>query len=241
MTPRPFRQLVIALPLALLLHAAAALILVWGPPASGAQGSGLGGIEVSLGPSGGSPGEAAELEPEPPKLPEPEPAVARPRPKPEAPVRVPLEVPEAPQVTGEPALVVETPGLEPAPPVVLGDLGPSGLDHGPDAGSADDARGGGVPGASADYVSYVLAWLQKHKQYPLAARRRRQEGTALIYFEMDREGHVLQARLERSSGHHRLDDEALALLARADPLPVPPDDIEGERIKLLVPVEFLLR
>ena len=64
---------------------------------------------------------------------------------------------------------------------------------------------------------------------------------AYVRFTMDRQGRVLSAALERSSGHAALDREALALLERAQPLPAPPAETPGERITLTVPVEFFTR
>lgn len=87
----------------------------------------------------------------------------------------------------------------------------------------------------------LLSQLNKTKQYPLAARSRKREGISYLWFSMDREGKVLAARLERSSGHSELDTETLALIYRAQPLPPPPEDIPGETIELVVPVEFFLR
>ena len=129
-----------------------------------------------------------------------------------------------------------------AAPSVAGAAGKAGTLDSTEAGSSTSANSaGGTPGASADYMSYLLAWLQKHKEYPTEARRRRQEGTALLYFEMDRDGRVRTFRLQRSSGHAALDDEVLALIERAQPLPAPPPEVKGEMVKLIVPVQFFLR
>jgi len=57
---------------------------------------------------------------------------------------------------------------------------------------------------------------------------------------MDRDGRILSVRLERSSGFRALDEEALALPRRASPLPKPPEDVRGDPIELVVPVEFFM-
>jgi protein TonB len=49
---------------------------------------------------------------------------------------------------------------------------------------------------------------------------------------------VLSAHIRRSSGHESLDRETLALLKRAEPLPVPPESIEGNVITLTVPISY---
>jgi protein TonB len=58
---------------------------------------------------------------------------------------------------------------------------------------------------------------------------------------MDMTGKLLSARIEHSSGVRSLDQEALALPKRAQPLPKPPEDVKGDSIELVVPVEFFLR
>lgn len=85
----------------------------------------------------------------------------------------------------------------------------------------------------------LLAHLERHKHYPQNARMRRQEGAATIRFVMDSTGRVLSAVLERGSGVESLDRESLALIERAQPLPIPPGG--GDRIDLAVPILFQLR
>ncbi len=87
----------------------------------------------------------------------------------------------------------------------------------------------------------VLSALNKVKRYPRLAMVRRQQGAPYIRFVMNREGHVLSSRLERSSGSPDLDREAVALPKRASPLPKPPQDKPGEMLEVVVPVEFFLR
>lgn len=76
------------------------------------------------------------------------------------------------------------------------------------------------------------AHLERHKRYPSVAQFRRQQGVPVVRVIMDREGRVLSAQLERTSGHEALDTEALALLTRAQPLPVPPPDVVGNHLEL---------
>jgi protein TonB len=87
----------------------------------------------------------------------------------------------------------------------------------------------------------VLAQLNKHRRYPRDAHFARKQGVPYIRFVMNREGKVLSSRLERSSGVPSLDNEAVALPKRAQPLPKPPEDMPGDSIELVVPVEFFIR
>ncbi len=91
------------------------------------------------------------------------------------------------------------------------------------------------------YHGTLLGHRNHFKRHPGAARSRRQEGLSYVRFTMDRTGHILSARLEESCGHKLLDEESLALLRRAEPLPIPPTDVRGTRIEMIVPVEFSLR
>jgi periplasmic protein TonB len=52
---------------------------------------------------------------------------------------------------------------------------------------------------------------------------------------------VIDSRVVRSSGATALDEEALALLHRAQPFPPPPPELPGERVDLTVPIRFNLR
>jgi protein TonB len=87
----------------------------------------------------------------------------------------------------------------------------------------------------------LLAHIERQKRYPSLARRRRQEGVTYLRFVMDREGQVLSARIERSSGYAILDEETMALIERAAPLPAPPPEVSGKQIELIVPVQFFIR
>ena len=60
----------------------------------------------------------------------------------------------------------------------------------------------------------------------------------LLRFRMDRDGKLLDSRIEKSSGSDALDQEALAALARAQPLPAPPVEVPGNPLELIVPVDF---
>ena len=87
----------------------------------------------------------------------------------------------------------------------------------------------------------LLAWLAKYKRYPRKAKIRRQQGTAMLYFEMDRKGRVLSYELQESSGYRLLDQEALALIKRAEPLPAMPSSMTQAQLELVVPIRFNLR
>jgi protein TonB len=98
-----------------------------------------------------------------------------------------------------------------------------------------------VAGEGRDaYLGRLLGQLNRHKQYPFAARRARITGVVMLHFVMDAQGKVLSFEIAKSSGHAVLDAEALALIQRAQPLPALPADFPTRTLDAIVPVEFSL-
>jgi protein TonB len=188
------------------------------------------------------PVEAARPEPPPEQAARPEIAQAR-SPEPEAvPSRQAAAVPPSPAKPAPPG-DSSMAAAEPAPEAAMPDPGAGHGGMGEQAAVGADAggAGGGTPGVRPDYLDVLRAWLERHKEYPRQAQLRRQEGTALLRFVIDRAGHVLSHRIERSSGHASLDAAVLAMLERARPLPAMPPDMARARLEVAVPVTFELR
>ncbi len=80
--------------------------------------------------------------------------------------------------------------------------------------------------------------IQKYQRYPAAARARGESGVAQVLYTIDREGHLLRSSIWQSTGSAALDQEALAVLARAQPMPPPPDDMTDDELTLVMPVRF---
>jgi periplasmic protein TonB len=98
-----------------------------------------------------------------------------------------------------------------------------------------------VAAATTSWQSRLIAHLNGFKRYPAQAQMRREQGVAYLRFTLNRAGKVLRFSLERGSGHELLDQEALALIQRAQPLPAPPAEIGRETLELVVPLRFHLR
>ena len=105
-----------------------------------------------------------------------------------------------------------------------------------------------MPGAAArdstalpNWKSLLVAQLERHKRYPEAARARGESGVAQLAFSIDRHGGVHGARIARSSGSTALDQETLAMVQRAQPLPPPPPEIAGAQIAIVVPIRYNIR
>ena len=93
----------------------------------------------------------------------------------------------------------------------------------------------------ANFRAQLAAYLARYKRYPHGSQVKGEEGTAMIRFTLDRQGGVSAARIERGSGHAMLDDEVMALLRRAAPLPATPAAIPANSLDIVVPVQFSLR
>lgn len=90
------------------------------------------------------------------------------------------------------------------------------------------------------YLARLLGYLNRYKRYPAEARAARIQGVVLLHFVMDKTGHVTSFEISKSSGKPALDEEALALIQRAQPLPAIPADFGKDTINAIVPIEFSL-
>jgi len=99
--------------------------------------------------------------------------------------------------------------------------------------SAEEGRA-----ALTNYQGQVLRKLQRAKRYPRAAERARIGGTVTLRFTVSRSGQVSSSSIVGSSGHAVLDQEVLAMIARAAPMPAFPDAMKRGSMTFTVPVRF---
>lgn len=92
----------------------------------------------------------------------------------------------------------------------------------------------------ASWRSALIERLQQAKRYPDAARAFDEQGVATVQFTMNRRGHVLSVNLVHSSGSKTLDQEAVAMFRRPEPLPALPDGMGTDTLTLTVPISFSL-
>jgi protein TonB len=92
--------------------------------------------------------------------------------------------------------------------------------------------------AKLTWQSLLQAHLERRKRYPRRAQMLGQQGVPWVSFSVDRQGNVLNVELYRGSGYEALDKEVVALVYRAEPLPLPPEEITGELLTMAVPVAF---
>jgi protein TonB len=91
------------------------------------------------------------------------------------------------------------------------------------------------------WESELVAHIERFKRYPAEARARGDQGIARVAFTIDRDGWVRGSRIVQSSGAPELDQEALAMLARAQPVPRPPNRVSTSELSFVVPVRFNIR
>lgn len=178
-----------------------------------------------------SPAQAEGPAPEKPTLPE-RPvadAVSVPSPPPRRPTASRPEI--APKPPAPPRVVVRKPDRRPAraaaapPPSAPRAVAPSPQTNGTAAAPS---------AAAANWRGSLLVHLNRYKRFPDGGR----PGTVQVAFAIDRSGRVLSARLSGSSGNPALDEEAVAMVRRASPVPAPPSGLGGATIALAVPVRF---
>lgn len=116
--------------------------------------------------------------------------------------------------------------------------------------AAEEGQKAAAPhqGASRKPNQAQISWqkalhvhLSKHKRYPGEARSRRVQGVVTVTFTIDSTGRVMNTRILKGSGSSLLDEEALAMLGRASPLPAPPEDAVSGSLSLSLPIQFNIR
>lgn len=174
-----------------------------------------------------------------PLPPPPQPVVAPPPPpepvKPPEPKRVAKPLPRV--LPPPPPKAVQMP----APPPVAVPAAPVQAPPAPAPLTAPSVAAPPSVDVLSRFESQLIAHLERYKHYPQSARARHQQGVVRLRFTMDRLGRVLSARIAQSSGVPALDDEVLAMIERAAPLPAFPSEIAQAQLDLLLPIAFSLR
>ncbi len=230
----------IGIGVALAVHGAALLYALWrpAPAAAVAAPASLQAVMLELAPTVQAPlAPASELAPGPPQQEQQTPSVAQ-EPEPRSPLAVPerssadamLPTPSdaAALAAAESASAGDMARALPNVPVATGQRVAAPLDS---AGRAQQ---------QASWQSHLLAHLEKYRRYPRQARRYGWEGAVHLRFLVDRNGAVSGATVASGSGRTLLDEEALATLARAAPLPAPPASLPGDPLEVVVPVSFFI-
>lgn len=97
-----------------------------------------------------------------------------------------------------------------------------------------------VAAAQASWQSRLMSYLANAKKYPRMSKKKKEQGTVVVHFTMNRLGEVISVNIKQATPFKALNQEALDLIKRASPLPEPPEEFSGEEIQLAVPIEFYI-
>ncbi len=161
----------------------------------------------------------------------PEPEVTLPKPEPVV-EKEPEKELEAKPTETEPLPPVETSNvpLPTAPPKIEAPRAPAAAPRIAMTPQQSKAR--------ATWAKELVTHVNRFKRYPAGARRKKIEGEVDLEFTMDRQGRIVSSHVVKTSGSPALDAEAINVVARASPLPMPPSDMAGETFTLLLPFKF---
>ena len=181
--------------------------------------------------------------------PEPIAALAPPTP----PVQPPPKVPPPPVKANTPPPVTTAPKVE-APkavvPVVTQELSPitaaiTPAEQKPEAPSKPPSPE--PPPAAVDtqqlkaeYGALLAQEIAKHKQYPMLAKKTKQQGNVVLQVQITGLGKLIDAQVYQSSGYALLDNQAMDMVKKATPFSQPPSNLGNGDLTLLVPVSFRL-
>jgi periplasmic protein TonB len=156
-----------------------------------------------------------------------------------------VKPPEREPVESTNAIPVPVPSVVQEPPVVR-DVAAAPLVGPPPAPARPDSAARPAPRALAGSVAHgqyeqeVTRWVERQRDYPLAARRRGLEGTAIVRLRLRADGSLVQAQIVRDTGHAILDRAAIGMVERAAPYPGVPGEFGGSSVEVLVPIQFSL-
>jgi TonB family protein len=92
----------------------------------------------------------------------------------------------------------------------------------------------------SEWNNQLVVQLERNKNYPVEALNKKEEGTVIVSFTVDRSGNLVDSAVTQSSGSAILDQEAIAVLTRAQPFPALPSDYPKFQLSLKIPISFSL-
>ena len=97
------------------------------------------------------------------------------------------------------------------------------------------------PDLLAGYGQALSQAIGRHQRYPRLAQMRGWQGTAMVALKFGSGNRLLATTLHKSSGHEVLDEQALAMVKDAQPLPNPPERLRNRDFAVLVPIVFRIK
>ncbi len=72
------------------------------------------------------------------------------------------------------------------------------------------------------YGALLASEITKHKQYPILAKKNRQQGNVILQLQIISLGKLIAAQVYQSSGYESLDNQAIEMVKKATPFSHPP-------------------
>lgn len=91
------------------------------------------------------------------------------------------------------------------------------------------------------YSDKLRAVIEQNQHYPVMALRRKQQGTVMVGFNLDRGGRLTECHIVESCGHKLLDRAALRAVETVDRFPPFPAEFNAPQADFVIPVTFALR
>jgi protein TonB len=198
------------------------------------------GIEVLLASAPPQP-VVAHVPPPPPPPPEPDPIISKslepdleiaPPPKPKPVVQKQPPKPQPPKQELKPVEAPLQPMADPASQQVAA-APPAPIPSAPRASASQDVK--------SSYLALISAILEKQKDYPRRAQLRNMQGITYLQFTIDRQGRVIQYRIDRSSGHSILDEATENMIRKAGQFPPIPPELDIAGLDIVMPMQYFLK
>ncbi len=93
----------------------------------------------------------------------------------------------------------------------------------------------------ARYREQIREKITQHKFYPARARRMRRQGTVVVAFTIQADGHFTDLKIKRQSGTPALDRAALSSIKKIKRFPAFPDNISRKQWSFEIPINYTLK
>jgi protein TonB len=91
-----------------------------------------------------------------------------------------------------------------------------------------------------NYLQRCRGLIERHKEYPVMARKGRTEGIVIIRGTLARNGSLRECIVNRSSGSSLLDNAAVRAVRSVGQFPPVPPELHGGELVFELPVSFRL-
>ena len=180
----------------------------------------------------------------PPKPEPPPPAPQPPKPEPVKPKVTPPKpvvqntpkpvIAKSPEVAPPPPVIAAAPKADAPPPAVVAPVAPPEPPK-PTVNQVD------VDNAKNQYGNLLSREVAKHKQYPKIAQMRGWQGDVELDLQIDgSNGNLIASKVRATSGFEALDKQALEMVKKAAPFPLPPEALRAKTFNVIIPVSFKL-